>query len=86
MKVFYLAIALTGAALFIGDAQANDEFIASCEAYAEANASDIDCSCLNAAAEADPTLYEEFAKVSVPEDAANMSEAAQGVVAQCSAE
>lgn len=86
MKFFYLAAALVGLGFIANNANANDEFIASCEAYAAENGADIDCECLNAAAEADPTLYEEYAKVATPEDAGNMSEAAQEVVAQCSAE
>ena len=66
-------------------ANANDEFIAQCEAYAQANGSSIDCECLDEAAEADPSLYEEYAKVATPADAQNLSEAAKAVIAACSA-
>ncbi|MEL6506418.1 MAG: hypothetical protein AAGH42_06020 [Pseudomonadota bacterium] len=87
MKYFAFAAAgLAGLALWMVSANANEEFLASCEAYVEAHGSDVNCECLNEAAQADPSLYEEFAKVSQPEDAANMSEAAQEVVAQCAAE
>ena len=83
-KLSLAALAALGLAL--SPAIANDEFIEACEAYAEENDSDIDCDCLDEAAQEDPSLYEEYAKVSKPEDAANMSTAAQEVVAQCSAE
>ncbi|MEL6112925.1 MAG: hypothetical protein AAFR20_08975 [Pseudomonadota bacterium] len=87
MKYVALAAAgLAGLAFWVMSANANEEFLASCEAYVEAHGSDVDCECLNEAAQADPSLYEEFAKVAQPEDAENMSEAAQEVVAQCSGE
>ncbi len=76
---FATAIMLSGAAF------ANDEFLAQCAAYGAEHNADINCSCLDDAAKSDPSLYEEYAKVSEPEDAANLSEAAQAVVASCSA-
>ncbi len=91
MKMNIVLKSMTGfgfamAALFAGSITANDEFVAQCEAYAEANGSSIDCTCLDEAAQADPSLYDEFAKVAKPEDAENLSEAAKAVVASCSAE
>lgn len=86
MKIAIAAASVLGLTLFAGAANANDEFLATCEAYAAENSANIDCGCLNDAAQEDPSLYEEYAKVSAPEDAALMSEAAQEVVASCSAE
>jgi len=82
------ALGLMGIANFFitQDAEANDEFLAACEAFAEENDSEIDCACLNEAAQENPALYEEFAKVQRPEDVENISDEAKIVIAQCAAE
>ena len=84
MKKYLLGGAALTIAIIATAAWANDEFIAGCEAYADEFDADIDCDCMDEAATENPSLYDEFAKVSKPEDAANMSTAAQEVVAQCS--
>ena len=86
MKYAFGLVAFFLGLMAIQSTPANDEFIAQCEAYAAEFNADIDCECLDKAAQEDPSLYEEFAKVQKPEDAALMSEAAQEVVAMCSAE
>ncbi len=89
LMIGLLAGAMCAGSMFVGspvDARMDDAFLEACEAYADENGVEINCSCLDAAAEEDPSLYEEFAKVATPADAQNMSEAAKQVVVQCAAE
>ena len=78
------AAALSLSAAFAQDS--SEEFLASCAAYEEANDTDVNCSCLDEAAQEDESLYEEYAKVEKPEDVENMSPAALEVVTACAAE
>lgn len=80
----YSIATIAAFALTIGVAAANDEFLASCQAYKEAFSSSVDCDCLNKAAMANPALYDEFAKVQKPEDVSLLSEEARKVLAGCS--
>ncbi len=86
MKLISMSTSVAALLLLAGAANANDDFLASCEAYAEANGAEVNCTCLDEAGEADPSLFDEFAKIAAPEDVANVSEAAQAVIAQCAAE
>lgn len=83
-----ISIGSSVAALFLvaGTAVADDDFLAACEAYADANDAEVNCTCLDEAAQSEASLYEEYAKVSEGDGIENVSEAAQAVIAQCAAE
>ena len=84
MTVLLGAAAALSLSAFAQDA--SDEFLAACEAYADDNGVEVNCSCLDEAAQEDEALYEEYAKVSKPEDAELLSDDAKEVIAACAAE
>lgn len=86
MKKITLAASALALTLLAVPAQANEEFMATCKAYAEENSVEVDCSCLDKAGEENPALFDEYAKVSTPDDVELMSDEAQEAAAQCSAE
>ncbi len=76
------------AALGLGvtvSASANEEFEANCNQYVEDfDRTELDCSCLAGKVSEDPSLLDEFNKVTKPEDVELLNDDAQGAVMECS--